>query len=235
MSRFPSGRSTSKTRVQHNAVALAKRSRHGVPQSKRARGMQRDVELPFAPPEDWYESAPESQADYRIVCQPPGEGYIHPVTPDEIRERLAQLSKGTLDDLEVVQLSRMTRKKRSFPCYGMQWGASLYLYPIETSLIEFYASPPRPAQLIEARMYGARWVQEGDQAWQLVWTEESIRDFYLNNILIHELGHLLDQRNRSYTDRERFAEWFSIEHGYKPSRRLARKAASRILRRHHKS
>ena len=31
--------------------------------------------------------------------------------------------------------------------------------------------------------------------WKLIWTEQSIKDFYLNNILIHELGHLLDDRN----------------------------------------
>ena len=55
--------------------------------------------------------------------------------------------------------------------------------------------------------------------WQLVWTEEAIRDFYLNNVLIHELGHILDSRNTSHRDRERYAEWFALEMGYKASRR----------------
>ena len=82
-------------------------------------------------------------------------------------------------------------------------------------------------------MYGGRWVQNGRQ-WQLIWTEQTIRDFYLNNVLMHELGHLLDQRNTNYTDRERYAEWFAIEHGYRASRRsdLARRAARKITRRH---
>ena len=31
----------------------------------------------------------------------------------------------------IMLMSRMTRKKASFPCYGMQWGASLYIYPID--------------------------------------------------------------------------------------------------------
>ena len=38
----------------------------------------------------------------------------------------------------------MTRKKQSFPCYGMQWGNALYLYPIEESFVETYDCPPRP-------------------------------------------------------------------------------------------
>ena len=41
----------------------------------------------------------------------------------------------------------MTRKKQSFPCYGMQWGATLYLYPLETSLEEWFDAPPRPEDL----------------------------------------------------------------------------------------
>jgi hypothetical protein len=85
-------------------------------------------------------------------------------------------------------------------------------------------------------MYGGRWVQGGRDDWKLIWTEAAIKDFYLNNILIHELGHLLDNRNSTVADRERFAEWFAVEHGYKKSHRLSgttRRAASRAVRRRH--
>jgi hypothetical protein len=111
----------------------------------------------------------------------------------------------------------MTRKKTTFPCYGLQWGAAIYLYPIEMDLVERFSRPPRPAEYNEARMYGGRWIQKGE-SWSLVWTPETIRDFYLNNVLIHELGHLLDDRNSSQRDRERYAEWFAIEHGYRRTR-----------------
>ncbi len=146
---------------------------------------------------------------------------------------MALLPDGMLEPLEIVQLSRMTRKKQTFPCYGMQWGCALYLYPIEETLVEYFGRPPKPAEKLDAQMYGGRWTQSGSQ-WQLVWTEATIRDYYLNNVLIHELGHLLDQRNSSYADRERYAEWFAIQHGYKASRRaeLASRAARKIVRRH---
>lgn len=212
------------------AVSSRRRLNHAT-LSQRSKGTEKSECTQFAPPEDWYEPTESGTTDYDIVAQEPGYGYRHVLAPDEIRNRLAELPEHTLVPLEVVQLSRMTRKKQSFPCYGMQWGPTLYLYPIEESLIEYFPSAPRPAQYNEAKQFGGKWVQDGTE-WQLVWTEAAIKDFYLNNILIHELGHLLDNRNTSYTDRERYAEWFAIEHGYKKSqRKVARR--KKVRRRHH--
>ncbi|MCA9265134.1 MAG: hypothetical protein KDA60_14840 [Planctomycetales bacterium] len=193
--------------------------------------------MPFLPPEDWYEPSDEGTEGYSVIHQSPGPGYRHVVTETQIRDRLANLPDWMVEPLEVIQLSRMTRKKKSLPCYGMQWGTSLYLYPIEDSLVEEFGTAPRPAVFNEAKMYGGRWEQLSGQRWRLVWTEKSLEDFYLNNILIHELGHLLDDRNTSYTDRERYAEWFALEYGYKPSQRaeLAKQAVRRIKKRHHAS
>jgi hypothetical protein len=217
---------------QHSAMATAKTQRRRGLINKRARGGQQNLQLPFIPPEDWYEPT-ETGRDYRLVVKPPGPGFHHILTPEEIRARLAQLPKSFLQNLEVVQLSGMTRKKQSFPCYGMQWGSSLYLYPIEETLVESYNCPPTPAQRNEARMYGGRWIQEGSNSWNLVWTADSVHDFYLNNILIHELGHLVDTRNTRYVDRERYAEWFALEYGYKATRKPAAKRA--VHRRHHRA
>ncbi|MEM6328672.1 MAG: hypothetical protein AAF790_00330 [Planctomycetota bacterium] len=215
---------------RRNAAANARRESLSKPKSRRVVG-QRNAKLPFAPPEDWHEPSP-SASPYRIVTQPAGDGYRHVVTPDEVRERLSTLPSYFLRDLEVVQLSRITRKKQSFPCYGMQWGPALYLYPLESSLEEHFDRPPSPSVVNEARMYGGVWRETASGCWSLVWTEQTIRDFYLNNILIHELGHLLDDRNTSYTDRERFAEWFAIEYGYRPTRGAAQRRRQ-VRRRHH--
>jgi hypothetical protein len=217
---------------QFNTVARARNARVRVPLSKRARMAQANDRLPFVPPEDWHEPRDEARG-HRFVVQSPGEGFRHVLTPDEVRDRLQALPARFLKPLEVVQFSRMTRKKQSFPCYGMQWGSSIYLYPIEDNLTEFYTAPPKPSQVNEARMYGGRWVHESPDVWKLVWTERAIKDFYLNNILIHELGHLLDDRNSRTIDRERYAEWFALEYGYKPTRRQW-VGESRIVYRHAK-
>ncbi|MGB6044540.1 MAG: hypothetical protein WBF93_15380 [Pirellulales bacterium] len=224
-------------RRRNARVATSSRGR-SLP-GKRARGTQRNECLPFSPPEDWYEPEEVVKQDpyeVRFIQQPPGKGYRHVVTVQEVRQRLNQLPAAFVAPLEVVQLSRMTQKKELFPCYGMQWGTSVYLYPIEADLVEHHCRPPKPAQVQEANMYGGHWVQKGPRRWQLIWTEQTARDFYLNNILMHEIGHLLDARNSTYADRERYAEWFATEHGYKPTRqpKRGRQKSRRPKRRHHK-
>ena len=221
-----------RNRVEHlNSLVRGRQSRQSARSSKRARGVPRNEQLPFVPPENWYEPR-GTERNYRVVVQSAGAGHRHVLTPAEIRERLAQLPSDFLAPLQVVQLSRMTRKKMSFPCYGMQWGPTIYLYPVEESLIERFNSPPKPAQFTEAKMFGGCWEEDGPTAWRLVWTESALKDFYLNNILIHELGHLLDTRNTRSIDRERYAEWFALEYGYKRTRRTFLQAPS--VPRHHK-
>jgi hypothetical protein len=215
-----------------NAMARAKQARLGVPLSSRARTAQRTQQLPFVPPEIWHEPQ-EDGREYRILVERPGNGFRHVVSPQEIRDRLADLPGHFLKPLEVVQLSQMTRKKQSFPCYGMQWGSALYLYPIEENLEEEYSAPPKPNQVNEVRMFGGRWVHASRNVWKLVWTDRAIKDFYLNNILIHELGHLLDDRNSRAVDRERYAEWFALHHGYKPTRKSRLPAVREQIRRRH--
>jgi len=216
--------------ARQSATALSRPVQKAVTLGKRLRVRSKQDQGPFVPPEDWHEMT--EREGYRIIEQPPGHDFQHVVTAREVHQRLAQLPPSFVESLEVVQLSRMTRKKRSFPCYGMQWGNAIYLYPIEKGLVEHFTRPPRPAEHNEMRAYGARWVQESPAHWKLVWTPTAIRDFYLNNVLIHELGHLLDHRNGSYRDRERFAEWFAIEHGYRPTHQLRVAQRSKPRRRH---
>ncbi len=184
--------------------------------SKRGNRCGRGAEA-FNAPEIWHE--PTGRQTTRYVVHSPGDGFVHPVSTGEVAARLAELPDELTDGLEVVQFSRMTRKRALFPCYGMQWGAAIYLYPIEESLEEAYVRPPTPQQRIETEMYGGIWTPDGN-LWRLSWTEASIKDYYLNNILIHELGHHNDHRNTNFDARERFANWFAIEYGYRASRNL---------------
>jgi hypothetical protein len=169
----------------------------------------------FSAPETWHDEREGGEFD--VIVQPAGVGFWHPLTPQIIRDRLAQLPSQFGDAIGVVQLSGMTRKRQLFPCYGMQWGTNVYLYPIEASLVESYVRPPTPQQLTEAKMFGAVWTQHGVE-WRQTWTEQAVQDFYLNNVLIHEIGHVLDTRNTNTEARERYAIWFATEYGYRASR-----------------
>lgn len=169
----------------------------------------------FYAQDQWYE--PTDSDVIQLYRRDPGAGYFHPVTLEEVADRVEQLPAKYRQNIEVIELARMTRKRSLFPCYGLQWGPNVYLYPIEESLVETYTRPPRPEQVIEAKMYGGVWTQDGN-LWRLSWTEHALRDFYLNNVLIHEIGHVNDTRNRNQNARERYADWFAIEYGYRASR-----------------
>jgi len=186
------------------------------PSAHKRRGIGLATGPQFDTPEIWRE--PRGDGKLEIIVQKPQSGYLHPVTADEARDRIALLPARFRKGLEYVQFSRMTRKRRLFPCYGLQWGATVYLYPVECELEELYLRAPSPRQRIEAEMYGGRWIRDGAH-WWLVWTENTIRDYYLNNVLIHEIGHINDQRNTRFADRERYADWFAIEYGYRASRK----------------
>lgn len=200
--------------------------------SRRKCGGRKKQRMPFEPPEEWHEPAPSSPG-YEIHVRSPGEGYRHVVSPEDIRLRLTEVPPRFIDELQHVHLAAMTKKKLTYPCYGMQWGATVYLYPMEEDLVERYYEPPEPWKVTESQMYGGRW-EEGDGEWLLIWTEQTIKDFYLNNILIHELGHLVDNHNQTSDDREAYAEWFAVEYGYRRTqKRRRRNKKKRIRRRHH--
>lgn len=205
-------------RAARRAVANSGRRPHtGRPAAAyRQRGNNRsERSSDFYAQEDWYDATDSGTT--RFIKQRPGEGFLHAVSLDDIKSRIAELPSRFTERLEVVQLSRMTRKRSLFPAYGMQWGRNVYLYPIEESLVETYVRPPSPAQIVEAKMFGGIW-RAVDGKWTLSWTEQTLQDFYLNNVLIHEIGHVNDLRNKNQEDRERFANWFAIEYGYRPSR-----------------
>ena len=62
---------------------------------KQARaGVARNLQLPFVPPEDWHEPTARKNR-YRVVVQPPGKGFRHILTPNDVRERLEPVSPGS--------------------------------------------------------------------------------------------------------------------------------------------
>jgi hypothetical protein len=119
--------------TRHNGVVRAVSSRR-VQLAGRGARLNLDVRRGgYMPPELWYEPTGDVE-DFTVL--------ENVLTEDDIRQRLAQLPPELVKGLEVVQLSQMTRKKRRAPCYGMQWGATIYLYPVEESRVEVFTAPP---------------------------------------------------------------------------------------------
>ena len=80
-----------RNRVEHsNAMVRATNLHRGMRSSKRARGVPRNEQLPFVPPENWHEPE-ENGCNYRVIVQSPGAGHRHILTPDDVRQRLSEL------------------------------------------------------------------------------------------------------------------------------------------------
>src|SRR6187200_312362 len=79
----------------------------------RQRGARGLVAEAFSAPETWHE--PREDARTRYIEHPAGKGFFHPVTIDEVRDRIAALPQSFAEAVEVVQFSGMTRKRRLFP------------------------------------------------------------------------------------------------------------------------
>lgn len=140
---------------------------------------------------------------------------MHPATGEEVRDFIQDLPARIFpDSLEIVQLSTQTRKRLIKPLYGMQWGTAVYLYPIESDLRATFTQAPTPVQKQSTEKYGGRWINNQNGEWHLVWeTQEAVRDYYLHNVLMHEIGHMHDKRNTNFEKREQFADAFAIEYG----------------------
>ncbi len=153
--------------------------------------------------------------------EPAGKDHVHVLTPDEILDRLHALPDNLLCNLSCVVLPRMTRKRKLFNVYGMQWDKTIYLYPMSTDLRAGDHHVLDDALLKEARQFGAT-IEQHTNGPVIQWTMETIKAYYLENILIHELGHTFDTKNTSTKDREAYAEWFARKWGRWPKRKPRR-------------
>ena len=170
----------------------------------------------FSAPETWHE--PQGLDDIRYELQSAGEGYLHPVAPDEVQDRIRMLPERLTESIEVVRFSSMTRTSQPVSAVWNAVGCEHLPVPHRSFTGRILRTTAESsAQLIESRMFGGEWKQV-DGIWTLTWTRETIRDFYLNNVLIHEIGHVNDLRNTNSAARERYANWFATEYGYRTSR-----------------
>lgn len=112
------------------------------------------------------------------------EGFIRPCSAKEVEAQLSRCPPEFLKGLRAVFiLSGTTKQLRS-------WGR----------LTSFYGHYWRKCVFLHAYPFG--------------WADlDSLRRFYLRNVLMHEIGHHVDSRNVTLKDRERFAENFALKHG----------------------
>jgi hypothetical protein len=120
----------------------------------------------------------------KIIELPPLEGFIHPCRTKEIEAQLMTCDPNFLKGLRAVfVLSGTTKQLKS------RRGSRAFYGHYWNSCIFLHAYPFGRAEL------------------------NSLRRFYLRDVLMHELGHHVDTQNSVKKDREKFAEQFARTHG----------------------
>ena len=112
------------------------------------------------------------------------EGFIRPCSAREVEAQLLSCSPEFLKGLRAVFiLSGTTKQLKS-------WGR----------VTTFYGHYWNKCVFLHAYPFG--------------WTDlDTLRRFYLRDVLMHEMGHHVDSQNVTKKARERFAEWFASKHG----------------------
>jgi hypothetical protein len=112
------------------------------------------------------------------------EGFIKPCMAKEVEAQLKSCSPDFLKGLRVVFILSGTVKQLK------SWRRAT----------SFYGHDWNSCVFLHAYPFG--------------WADlDSLRRFYLRDVLMHEIGHHLDLHNVTRKDRERFAEQFARKHG----------------------
>ncbi|MGB0849427.1 MAG: hypothetical protein ACPGSM_22010, partial [Thiolinea sp.] len=93
----------------------------------------------------------------------------------------------------------------------------IILYPFpNTMIMTFGSKKPSTHRLQELKKWSSGLKKEKGN-WILEWQSEGLREYYINNLLYHEVGHHIDWYYRrwsaaNYREAEEFADQYAIQH-----------------------
>lgn len=113
---------------------------------------------------------------------------------------------------------KQEKTSNSLFAYGTYTSGVIFLHPFPKRFLDqIRKGLPKPSSLHEYERAGAKINRDG-KYWRMQFDEISVKQFYLREVLLHELGHHMDSKNRQFkTGRkaEGFADWFASECAYK--------------------
>ena len=150
--------------------------------------------------------------------------YIYPCSVEDIHSSLARLPEIDLQGLAAVGLVSVTRKDSAYARYFSKPKPVIHLHSFPDTLT--YKQPPNTKRsdielgLADALSYGMR-VEEVGSRWICYWAIEDLKRFYVDHVLLHEVGHHVYHQQRECAGlenkiktrtKEQFAEDYAIRH-----------------------
>lgn len=151
-----------------------------------------------------------------IVVRDTHPNFLSPATAQEVQDILLRVPPEFLAGLTTVYLLGGTSKQDKVAFgklfrYGCYQFFNIYLHAFpKRMLTQRYSKLPPPDVMQEYERIGAKWIQDRD-GWLFQFSLETLRAFYLRDVLLHEVGHHVDRPNlfsKNDADCERYAHWF---------------------------
>ncbi len=146
----------------------------------------------------------EGQETPIFIVDNPSRDFYFPVTVDEVKKILGRLPKDHTDHLTHIWFQKIKKTEYldgktfqgSFVC-----GSGVYLiilnpFPTDNKM-RFGKNKPLTKILNYYKDFTIDLKEDGD-GWYLKWTEEKIKRYYLENLLLHEIGHSIDSFYKRY-------------------------------------
>lgn len=151
-----------------------------------------------------------------IVVRDLHSKFMRPFAVEDVRDTLLRVPPEFLARLETIYLLGGTSKQDKVAFgnlfrYGCYWYCRIALHAFPQRLLsERYSKLPAPDIMQEYERAGATWTHD-KEGWLFQFKPETLRAFYLYDVLLHEVGHHVDRRNieKSTKDAERYANWFT--------------------------
>lgn len=158
-----------------------------------------------------------------FYCDNPSRDFFHPLNVDEIKVALAQLPSAHTAEITHVWLRKVKKRdfgkkdgyQASFICGS---GVNLIIlnsFPNDLRMKFGKKTPGKKVRKFFA-LWENEWVLE-EGYWFLEWTEKGISNYYLDHLLLHEIGHLLDSQFQRFYSKSSGAKKENFANGYAAS------------------
>ena|SRR2546426_923875 len=157
-----------------------------------------------------------------IQIEPTHKDFVFPISVDDIRSTLMRIPRQFLLGIKAILVPSGSKKqiaamKNRF-MHGEYWQSCIFLHPCPRGLMKrVYETVPNPTVVQTYTRAGATMVRRNTGV-EISFDPESLRRFYLRDVLIHEIGHHVAGPERAASRQsESFAKWFASEYGYRLS------------------
>jgi hypothetical protein len=156
-----------------------------------------------------------------FIVDNPSRDFFFPLTPDEIKRELYHLPKrnwSTITHIWERRFKKTEYEAGELPLAEFICGSGvrlIVLYPWPKDLcMPLGCRKPTGPQLKTFAGYTTD-LRHSDDCWHLIWTVEAVKNFCVEQLLYHEVGHHVDWYNRHWSKANKKAvEEFANQYAY---------------------